>query len=703
MARNFDRRYKKRVPYLGKITTRWCMNCDVPVLRGKVCPACKSDLKSLALTPPGDVRPAFDHDIALIRETCDKVFVQGTGEYLFPDGIVVLLNKVGDLDLNYQVIAHGSVVGNLRYDIFHEEYQFMPTMAGGKWIYKYYLDNGWFEKDDAPPKCIEYMADAEKFVAGGANVLVPGIVKLDMVVREGDPAIVYSENGIIATGHFTSSHDEIVAMMAENHGRIAKPKDYGDAMPAIDIPDPASYPSRSWDDVIDINKKFVSKNTKVAIDFILHTISAHDLPVAVAYSGGKDSLATLILVMKAIGSGERYHPFSVFFADTGLEFPEVMQNIKDVVKWAGLEDVYYTRSAGDKFWSLAANFGPPARDFRFCCHTLKANQINEMIEQMVADNGNPDDPRVLVFLGQRQYESFNRAEDKRVYTNSYVPMQVIGTPIKEWTALDEWLFLLREKRKDPTLPINTLYFKGHDRLGCYLCPAQSMANLARVKQTHPQLYGRWQSFLEEYQTKLGYAPEWVSWGLWRSKYPKGQWHILSDKLPKPESTASARESINVDNIKLFVTKGVSPCTAGGFSVKARISVPLILPELLPWVRTLDKRIQHDESSGLLYLYEPDARLMIYADGSLFLQSPDEKFDFDRFMIHLLGVAARCIACEHCGVCIDVCPTSALSKDVEGRIEIDATKCAGIACQKCTHHCPVYHVVKNNVIPADAEE
>jgi ferredoxin len=152
-----------------------------------------------------------------------------------------------------------------------------------------------------------------------------------------------------------------------------------------------------------------------------------------------------------------------------------------------------------------------------------------------------------------------------------------------------------------------------------------------------------------------------------------------------------------------VTKGISPCTAGGFSVKARLSVPLVLPELLPWVQTLDKRVQHDESSGLLYLYEQDVRFMLYADGSLFLQSPNEKYDFDRFIVHLLGVIARGIACERCGVCINVCPTGALSKGEDGYIKTDAAKCAGIGCQKCTNHCPVYHVVKGSIIQASGQE
>ena len=178
---------------------------------------------------------------------------------------------------------------------------------------------------------------------------------------------------------------------------------------------------------------------------------------------------------------------------------------------------------------------------------------------------------------------------------------------------------------------------------------------------------------------------------------------MAARLPAATTPQQKQEKVSMEGIKLFVTKGISPCTAGGFSVKARFSVPLVLPELLPWAQTVDKRVQHDESSGLLYMYEPDVRFMLFADGSLFLQSPDEKYDFDRFLVHLLGVTARGIACERCGVCINVCPTGALSKDGDGRIQIDPGKCAGIGCQKCTHHCPVHHVVKGNVIPATGQE
>ncbi|NMC05402.1 MAG: phosphoadenosine phosphosulfate reductase family protein, partial [Candidatus Lokiarchaeota archaeon] len=560
--------HKRRAPFLGRIATRWCERCDVPVLRGKACPACNSNLAEIELAPPGDVRPAFEHDIALLRQTVEKTFAHGTGSCLFPDGALVLLNKVGSIDLDYQVILHGAWVGNLRYDIFNKAFSFMPTLEGGKWIYKHHAEKGLLESESPPPKCIEYKADAEEFVAKGSSILVPGIIRLDKNVRDGDPCIVYSSNGIVATGHYMAGAGEIDKLLAEGKGRIAKPKHHGPPVPTSAIRDLGSYPPKTWSDAISVNDRIIAKNIRSAITFIINTVDAYkQLPVAVAYSGGKDSLATLLLVQKAIGPGNGVlqKPFSIFFADTGLEFPEVLQNVQDVVTWAGLRAAFHVRSAGDKFWPLAANFGPPARDFRFCCHTLKASQINDMVEEMVIKAGNRVDSRLLVFLGQRQYESFNRAEDDRVYTNSYVPMQVIGTPIKEWSALDEWLFLLQEKARDPALPINPLYFRGHDRLGCFLCPAQSMASLERVRETHPALYRRWQSFLETYEKEHGYPVEWLDWGMYRFKHPKGQWKDIATRMPKQEVVQEKADTMSIDGIKLFVTKGISPCMAGGFS------------------------------------------------------------------------------------------------------------------------------------------
>jgi phosphoadenosine phosphosulfate reductase len=659
------------------------------------------------ISPPGDARPAFEYDLDLLRETCDKTFIPGTGEYLFPPGRVTLFNKVGALDADYQVIVHGVSYGNLRYDIFRQQHVFAPTMAGGKVIYKFYVETGLIDGQDpkqlCPPKCIKYKTEAEQFISDGMSIVVPGVEKMDINIELNDPCIVYSDHGFLATGHYTADHDEIIAFVTEGKGRLAKSREHGPPVPSDEIARPDSYPAVTLDDVISANEPIVREMEAEAIHFIQKTARNYALPIAVAYSGGKDSLATLLLVKKALNSGESPFPFTLFFADTGLEFPEILQNVKDVVSWANMdEDAFIIRSIGEKFWDLAGNFGPPARDFRFCCHTLKASQINDIIEEIAAKSGNPGS-KVLVFLGERRYESFTRAEDRRVYVNTYVPNQVAAAPIREWTAFDEWMFLLGEHRADPSVPITPLYFKGHDRLGCFLCPAQSMASFERVRETHPDLFTRWMAVLEDYRDAWGYPAEWLTWGLWRFKHPRGQWAEITKQLPGPTGklVENPEGAMAPEDVKLFITKGVSPCVAGGFSVKARFSIPLDVAELLQWVRVLDRRVEHDEDAGLLFIDKPDLKFMLYADGSVFLQSIDPDFDFDRFVKFLLGAVARGVACQRCGVCASVCPDGAITQDPEtGRVSIDASLCRGITCQNCVLHCPVFHASRGNIFNED---
>ena len=71
-------------------------------------------------------------------------------------------------------------------------------------------------------------------------------------------------------------------------------------------------------------------------------IDRNPLPVNVSFSGGKDSLATLLVVMKAIGK------VPILFADTGLEFPETYECVEKTIEHYGLTAV---RCSGEKeFW-----------------------------------------------------------------------------------------------------------------------------------------------------------------------------------------------------------------------------------------------------------------------------------------------------------------------------------------------------------------
>jgi phosphoadenosine phosphosulfate reductase len=102
---------------LGKNHLRWCDECNLPIMESKRCPVCGGDTHETELTPPGDSRPAFEHDISLIKRLADSQFGEGSGDALIPEGRLVILNKAPSLDRMEEIVVDGTAMASIRYDI----------------------------------------------------------------------------------------------------------------------------------------------------------------------------------------------------------------------------------------------------------------------------------------------------------------------------------------------------------------------------------------------------------------------------------------------------------------------------------------------------------------------------------------------------------------------------------------------------------
>ena len=143
----------------------------------------------------------------------------------------------------------------------------------------------------------------------------------------------------------------------------------------------------------------------------------------VMFSGGKDSLATLIF-LKGIAKKIKRRLTAVF-VDTTAGLPENMEYVKSVCKYLKVR-LEIVRPKVDYF-TLAKDWGIPSFGYRWCCRELKIKPIKEYFRTVKG-------PKV-VFDGIRAVESNLRSQYIPIwYHPSFKCLSV--SPIFYWTNED---------------------------------------------------------------------------------------------------------------------------------------------------------------------------------------------------------------------------------------------------------------------------
>ncbi|MFV9692136.1 MAG: PUA domain-containing protein, partial [Desulfobacteria bacterium] len=167
--------------YLGKMVLHWCPECRLPVLDSPC--ACGSDTTKVKVTPPGDIRPAFLHDIDLINTTAAAQF----GAPMIPEGTITIMNKVPSDDRMEEVIADGVALANIRFDVESGKWVLLPRMEGAARI---------FTQMDGRSNWVVIDESAVPFIEKGASTLAPGVIDADTDIVPGVEVVVVSPDGV---------------------------------------------------------------------------------------------------------------------------------------------------------------------------------------------------------------------------------------------------------------------------------------------------------------------------------------------------------------------------------------------------------------------------------------------------------------------------------------------------------------------------
>jgi phosphoadenosine phosphosulfate reductase len=393
-----------------------------------------------------------------------------------------------------------------------------------------------------------------------------------------------------------------------------------------------------WSRIKRGNKRSLTKKEKDAIKFIRKTAAKYkNRSKVISFSGGKDSSVTAILVKKALKN------VPLFFSDTTLEFPETYKFVEFFSKKYNFkmikdENNEFFRSSQD-FFDLCTDLGPPSISYRWCCSVFKAYPVNKFYKTT--------DKNFLAFDGIRKYESQRRTKYNKVSSINKIPRQIAAYPIFLWRELDVWSYILTNR-----IAYNPIYELGHTRVGCWVCPNASPTNCFFRRLTHPEMWKKFETTLENYAEKYGKNKNWIIENYWRLRRSK------KDKI----TAVTPCERYSTD--QFFVYKLSEPFNEHMLEYFKPFGNVKI--ENADMVRRFSVGSKNPfELSGIV----DGLRLKLSTE----LKDPNEgKKLFERQLV-------RALNCVNCGGCVGKCPEGAINI-VNNKFTIDSEKC--LQCKKC---------------------
>ncbi len=194
--------------------------------------------------------------------------------------------------------------------------------------------------------------------------------------------------------------------------------------------------------MVERNEYFLKCIEKISAHFLKEIANSLDAKrIAVPFSGGKDSLASLILSKKV------FDDVTAVFIKTNFDPPFTEEYVECVCDKLDVE----LKIANVEF---DISSGYPTLEDRWCTK-LKMKALEEVVNEINAD---------MLVVGDREAESRTRRLRPEVMNRIGVEVY----PIKYWSGAMVQLYCIMEG-----LSLHPLYYSGFYRIGCLICPSMS--------------------------------------------------------------------------------------------------------------------------------------------------------------------------------------------------------------------------------------
>jgi len=223
-------------------------------------------------------------------------------------------------------------------------------------------------------------------------------------------------------------------------------------------------------------KMFLKHKVMQSIEILETANKLFDSNLAVAFSGGKDSLAVLHLSLQVNPE------MPVVFNNTTVDFPETILFVRKLADDWHL-NLHVTKPKKG-FFLMVKERGWAGHEDRWCCRPYKDQPAFEFL---VANDIKAE------ITGTTRTESIYRRSLAPFKMPKKEPYIMRINPIYDWNEWEVWAYIRQE-----SLPYNPLYDLGYRRIGCWCCPVNGWTHYRRLKKTHPRMYDFLSKFIPEH-------------------------------------------------------------------------------------------------------------------------------------------------------------------------------------------------------------